>query len=161
MVYILVLFGIIIVDQLTKVLVASQGAGWNITIIPDIFSLTYTKNTGAAFSFLGDTEWGQTFFFVLTLIILPVLFVVFLRLPNDIKWLKTTVIMIIAGTIGNFIDRVIFKGVTDFIYVHFFANFNVADIALTVGAIMLIFWFVFLDSEAIIPIRKKKSNQNG
>ena len=73
MVYILVLFGIIIVDQLTKVLVASQGAGWNITIIPDIFSLTYTKNTGAAFSFLGDTEWGQTFFFVLTLIILPVL----------------------------------------------------------------------------------------
>ena len=104
---------------------------------------------------------GQLFFFILTVIILPILYIVFLRLPKDKKWLKTTVILILGGTIGNFIDRVVFKGVTDFIYVHFFANFNVADIALTVGAIMLIFWFLFLDNDAIIPIRKMKKDNNG
>ena len=157
MVYVLILFGIIILDQVTKVLVASQGAGWSITIIPEVFSFTYTVNRGAAFSFLGDAEWGQTFFFVITIIILPVLFIAFLRLGKNRKWLKTTIILILAGTIGNFIDRVVFKGVTDFIYVHFFANFNVADISLTVGAIMLIFWFLFLDDEALFRIGKKKN----
>ena len=66
--------------------------------------------------------------------------------------------MLIGGTLGNFIDRIVFNSVTDFIHIHFFpAIFNVADIALTVGAIMLIVWFVFLDDEAIIPIGKKKS----
>ena len=158
MIYVLILFGVIFIDQLTKILVASQGTGWNVTIIPEVFSLTYTKNTGAAFSFLSDAEWGQLFFFILTIIILPVLFVVFLKLDNNKKWLKTTVILIIAGTIGNFIDRLVFKGVTDFIYVHFFANFNVADIALTVGAIMLIFYFLFLDADCLIPIKKKVKN---
>lgn len=159
MIYVLILFGVIILDHVTKIYVSAQGPSWEIVIIPDIFSFKYAKNPGAAFSAFAGEEWAMTFFTVLTCVILPILFVVFLKLKKDKKWLKTTVILIISGTIGNFIDRIIFGEVTDFIYVHFFANFNIADIALTVGAMMLIFWFLFLDDEALIPIKKKKVKQ--
>ncbi|MBQ7164592.1 MAG: signal peptidase II [Clostridia bacterium] len=161
MIYAVILFAVIAIDQITKIYVSAQGPLWEVVVIPNVFSFIYGKNSGAAFSSFAGTGWAQTFFAVLTFIILPVLFVVFLRVKNENKWLKTTIILIIAGTIGNFIDRLVFKEVTDFIYVHFFANFNVADISLTVGAIMLVFYFVFLDKEALIPIgknRKKKAN---
>ena len=159
MVYAIILFGIILLDQITKIFVSAQGAGWNVTIIPDLFSLTYSKNSGAAFSSLAGKDWAQTFFIVLTCIILPVLFIIFLRVKKEQKWLRTTLILIIAGTIGNFIDRLVFKEVTDFINVHFFAVFNVADISLTVGAIMLIFYFLFLDKEAVFKSKKSKDEK--
>lgn len=162
MIYAIILILIIALDQITKIYVSAQGPAWNITVIPDIFSFRYAKNSGAAFSFLADAEWAQTAFAVLTFIILPILFIVFLRIKKEKKWLKTTLIFIIGGTIGNFIDRLIFNEVTDFIYVHFFANFNVADIFLTVGAIMLVVWFLFMDEEAVFQIGKnKKKNADG
>ena len=164
MIYAIILFAVIAADQFTKIYVSAQGAGWNVPVIPGLLSFVYGKNSGAAFSSLAGVEWAQTFFAILTVIILPVLFVVFLRLKNNRKWLKTCITLIMAGTIGNFIDRQVFGEVTDFIWVEFFANFNIADIALTVGAIMLVFWFVFLDDEALIPIgkkRKKKNSDNG
>lgn len=162
MIYVILLFAILILDHATKIFAAAQGAGWDVTVIPEILSFTYVKNTGAAFSSFAGKEWAQTFFIVITCIVLPILYVVFLRLKNDRKWLKTTIILLIAGTIGNFIDRLLFQGVTDFINVHFFANFNVADIALTVGAIMLVFYFLFLDEDALIPVKKKfKGKNNG
>jgi len=162
MIYAILLILIVLLDQATKILISSHmPLNTGIELIPGEwgFSIHHVKNDGAAFSFLGDTDWGQKFFFVLTIIILPILFIVFLRLKNDKKWLKTTVIFIIGGTIGNFIDRVVFGMVTDFLWPHWFANFNVADIFLTVGAIMLIFWFLFLDDEAIIKIGKKKKKE--
>ena len=161
MVYAIIMFAILALDQITKIYVSAQGASWEVTVIPGVFSFIYGKNRGAAFSSLANADWAQTFFAVLTFIILPVLFVVFLRLKKGNKWLKTSLILIIAGTIGNFIDRLVFKEVTDFIYVHFFANFNVADISLTVGAIMLVVYFLFLDKDALIPMgknRKKKTD---
>lgn len=159
MLYVLVLFAIIAIDQITKIYVSAQGPMWEVTVIPNVFSFVYGKNSGAAFSSFAGTGWAQTFFAVLTCIVLPVLFIVFLRIKNNNKWLKTTVILIIAGTVGNFIDRIVFKEVTDFIYVHFFANFNVADVSLTVGAIMLIFYYLFLDNDALISIGKKRKRK--
>ncbi|MBP5307829.1 MAG: signal peptidase II [Clostridia bacterium] len=159
MLYVLVLFAIIAIDQITKIYVSAQGPMWEVTVIPNVFSFVYGKNSGAAFSSFAGTDWAQTFFVVLTCIVLPVLFIVFLRIKNNNKWLKTTIILIIAGTVGNFIDRIVFKEVTDFIYVHFFANFNVADVSLTVGAIMLIFYYLFLDNDALISIGKKRKRK--
>ena len=157
MVYVLILIFIILADQATKIAVAAQGAGWSMEIIPGLFSFDYTQNKGAAFSCLSGVSWAQDFFAVLTFLILPVLYIAFLYMCKNRKWLKTTFILLIGGTLGNFIDRTVFNSVTDFIHIHFFpAIFNVADIALTVGAIMLIFWFVFLDDEAIIPLGKNK-----
>ena len=157
MVYFLVLIFIILADQVTKIAVAAQGTGWSMEIIPGLFSFDYTQNKGAAFSCLSGVGWAQDFFAILTFIILPVLYIAFLYMGKNRKWLKTSFVLLIGGTLGNFIDRIVFNSVTDFIHIHFFpAIFNVADIALTVGAIMLIVWFVFLDDEAIIPIGKKK-----
>ncbi len=162
MVYLLILILIIAADQVTKIAVAAQGAGWSMEVIPGLLTFDYTRNEGAAFSCLSGVSWAQDFFAILTFITLPILYVAYLKMGKNRKWLKTTLILLMGGTIGNFIDRTVFNSVTDFIHVHFFpAVFNVADIALTVGAIMLIFWFVFLDDEAIILIGKNRNKKNG
>ena len=72
------------------------------------------------------------------------------------KWLNTSIALMFSGTIGNFIDRLAFGYVRDFINVHFFANFNIADSCLCVGAFMLIFYVLFLDEDPIFKIGKKK-----
>ena len=118
MIYLIILIGIIALDHITKIFVNVQGPMWEIPIIEDIFSLSYAKNPGAALGFLSDKEWGQTFFFILTCVILPVLYIIFLKLGKNRKWLKTALILIIGGTIGNFIDRLVFKEVTDFLAEH-------------------------------------------
>lgn len=159
MIYAILLFFIVILDQITKIYVAGNDV--NITLIEKVLNIKYTTNSGAAFSSGANTTWAQPLFIALTVVILPILYIVFLRLGKDKKWLKTSIIFIIGGTIGNFIERIVFGAVTDFIDVPFFANFNVADIALTVGAIMLIFWFLCLDSDALIPIRKIGKKKNG
>ncbi len=169
MIYAIVLFAIIILDQVTKIIAAVQPEGWNVELISwnssQLLGFRYVENDGAAFGSLGDKPWAQTFFAVLTCVVLPVLFVIFLRLKNDKKWLKTTIILILAGTIGNFIDRLVFKYVIDFIDMYFYVC-NIADVALTVGAIMLVFWYLFLDDEALIPVKKLRQKsaekkQNG
>ena len=130
----LVLLGVLIlVDQLTKFyfaeLIKSQG---DILIIPGFFYLTYVVNTGAAWSFLADVSWGQTFFKILTSFAL-VLFVVFYlyAMKKNYRWLKYALTFVIGGTIGNFIDRLAFNGVTDFLGFifgsYYFPIFNFAD----------------------------------
>ncbi|MBP5193450.1 MAG: signal peptidase II [Clostridia bacterium] len=156
MVYAIVLILIIALDQITKVIFAANGVGWGFDGIPGFIDFYCTKNSGAAWSFGANTSWAQTLFISLTCVILPALFVLFLGIRNDNKWLKTTVIFIIAGTIGNFIDRIVFGEVTDFLYLHWIkASCNVADVALTVGAVMLVIYFLFIDKDALIPIKKE------
>ena len=74
---------------------------------------------------------------------------------KDSIWLNCSIITIMAGAVGNFIDRIVFQEVRDFLYVEFFANCNVADTAITVGAIMFVIYLLFLDKEALF---KKKQN---
>ena len=160
MIYVILLFFIIILDHVTKIYVAGQGPSLHVTVIDKVLNIVYKQNTGAAFSSGANTTWAQPLFITLTVIILPVLFVVFLKLGNNRKWLKTAIIFVIGGTIGNFIERIVFGAVTDFIDMHFYVC-NIADVALTVGAVMLVIWFLFLDKEALIPIKKisgKKKN---
>ena len=77
-------------------------------------------------------------------------------------WLNYTFALIIGGTIGNFIDRLSFNGVIDFIGVYLgdypFPIFNLADSFLVAGMIMLIFYFLFLDNDALFKIRKKQTD---
>ena len=106
----------------------------------------------------GDKPWAQTFFIVLTVVALLGLAVYMIFKKDNSRWLNVSLALIASGAIGNFIDRLALKEVRDFLFVHFFANFNVADIAITVGGIMLVFYFLFLDKDAIF---KKKENPNG
>ncbi len=131
------------------------------TVIDGFFYLTYTVNTGAAWSFLSDVSWGQLFFKILTsvAIILFVLFYVYALIKNY-KWLQVSICLVLGGTIGNFIDRVLFDGVTDFISFVFgsyhFPVFNLADSFLVVGVIMIIVHYLFIDGNAVF---KKKNGK--
>ncbi len=162
MIYFLLLVGVIFLDQITKIAVQGKalasGGEWKVTLIDGVLNLRLQRNSGAAFSFIAGEEWARVFFIVITCIALPLLYIVFLRLGKNRKWLKTAIILIIGGTIGNFIERVVFGSVTDFIDVVFFANFNVADSALCIGAAMLIVWFLFMDEDALLRFHRKKAD---
>ena len=154
----------VVFDQLTKVWCDNlyEKNGGQTTVIDNFFYLTYTINTGAAFSFLAGKEWAQIFFKVLTSISL-VMFVFFYIYAFKKKYgfLKYSLALIIGGTIGNFIDRLIMDGVRDFLSFIFWGNpfavFNLADACLTVGVIMLIIHFLFIDESAIF--RKKNGKE--
>ena len=148
-------------DQITKYLAARDKI--NTTVIENFFYLSYSTNSGAGFSFLADKEWGQTLFKIIT----PLAFVAFsafyvFAVKKSYKWLAYSVVLIISGTIGNFIDRLLNNEVVDFLSFHFsnyiFPTFNVADICLTVGVIMLIVHFLFFDVNAIF--KKKPKNES-
>ena len=156
--------GLVVADQLTKVFFTKLYVRNGETIvIEDFFYFTFVENTGAAWSFLSDVSWAQLFFKLLTIFSL-VIFAFFLGYSyfKNYKWLQISLALTIAGTIGNFIDRVRFGAVTDFIKFIFwdyhFPVFNVADICLTVGVIMIIFHLFFLDENAIFPCKGKEVN---
>ena len=129
-------------------------------IIANFFVLTCTFNTGAAWGFLSDKSWGQVFFKILTVVALFAFAIYYLYAAKKKKtWLKYALIFVIGGTIGNFIDRVLMSGVVDFLSFNFwgyaFPVFNIADSFLTVGVIMLIIYYLFIDENAIFKKNQK------
>lgn len=152
---------LIIVDQLTKSHFKNlyEVVG-RTTVIEGFFYFTHVVNTGAAWSFLGDKPWAQTFFKIITIVAL-VIFVIMIiySYKKNYRWLQYSLSVAVAGTIGNFIDRLTINGVNDFILFIFgdysFPVFNVADICLCVGVAMIIFHLLFLDENALF---KGKSN---
>jgi signal peptidase II len=114
-----------------------------IVIIPDYFSWTLAYNTGAAFSFLADAAGWQRWFFAAIAFVVSVILVVWLkRLKPSETWLAVALALVLGGALGNLVDRVVFGHVVDFILVHwqhrwYFPAFNVADMAITGGAILL------------------------
>ena len=113
------------------------------------FNFILAHNTGAAFSFLGDAGgWQRWFFAALASIVSVVLIIWLAKLPKKALWLSCTLALILGGAVGNLIDRVRFGYVTDFIDFHIgnwhFATFNVADIAISIGFVMLLIDAFFL-----------------
>ena len=115
-----------------------------IVVIPDLFSWTLAYNTGAAFSFLAGQSGWQRWLFALIAIAVSVVLVIWLkRLKPNETWLAIALALVLGGALGNLVDRVLFGHVIDFILVHwqnrwYFPAFNLADSAITVGAIMLV-----------------------
>ena len=154
MLYVLIFLALVLADQLTKAYVdATIAVGQRITVWDGVFSIANSHNSGAAFSMLAGDDWAQAFFIVVTIaaIALALGYVVFSK--ADSKWLLTSITLILAGAIGNFIDRLAFKSVRDFLWIEFFANCNVADVAITVGAIMLFIYLLFLSEDALFMKR--------
>ena len=114
-----------------------------IVVIPDLFSWTLAYNTGAAFSFLADSSGWQRWLFALIAIVVSAVLVVWLkRLGRNETWLAIALALVLGGALGNLYDRIALGHVIDFILVHWqdrwrFPAFNVADSAITVGAVML------------------------
>ena len=136
------------VDQITKYFVQKNIAfGSGVTVIPGFFDLVHVLNRGAAFGFLNrqDTTW-QTYFFIATTILAVAVIAHLLSQadPSD-KFSVSTLGLILGGALGNLVDRIRTGEVVDFLdfYVDrwHWPAFNVADIAITMGALGLIFSF--------------------
>jgi signal peptidase II len=156
--YIILFFATLFADQITKIICDAYQV--NIPIIDGVLRFDIAYNKGASFSFLSNAEWGQTFFKILTIVVLAVGVVFLIVKKPKHKWLNSALALMFSGTIGNFIDRLVFSYVRDFINVPFFANFNVADICLCVGAFMLIFYVLFLDSDPVFKFPSKKKQES-
>ena len=149
-------------DQITKDYFHALWEKHGDTVVIDkFFYFTYTVNTGSAFSFLAGKAWAQTFFKILTPLTLILFILLYIHsIKRGKKFLYIATISIFSGAIGNYIDRLIFSGVTDFISLKFgsynFPVFNFADICLTVGVIMFIIFYAFLDTNAIFNKHGKK-----
>jgi signal peptidase II len=134
---------IMVVDQLTKILaVRSFQIGERKAIIPGFFDLTLLYNKGAAFSFLAGAGGWQRWFFTIFGLIASIVIIWMLAKHGGQKLFATALTLILGGAVGNVIDRVYQGQVTDFLLFYhdrwFFPAFNVADSAITVGAILLI-----------------------
>ena len=129
---------LVIVDQLTKAWAASNLKGQaSIMIIKEFFYLSYAENSGAAWSILQ----GQTQFFIVVGILAIVVFC-YWYIKTDRALGQFSLVLIISGTIGNLIDRILYSGVRDFldfyIFGYDFPIFNVADSCLTIGVILML-----------------------
>ena len=150
LVWLLLSVAVIALDLLSKwVDESSLDLYQQVPVIDGLFSFTLAYNPGAAFSFLSDAGGWQRWFFITIAVGMRILLLVWLaRLSRD-KWLEPVALsLILGGALGNLYDRVVHGHVVDFILVHwqqqwFFPAFNIADSAITVGAVMLIadmFW---------------------
>ncbi|HEK0909933.1 MULTISPECIES: signal peptidase II [Pseudomonas] len=135
---------VLVLDQATKLYFDNALTMYQqIVVIPDYFSWTLAYNTGAAFSFLADSSGWQRWLFALIAVVVSAVLVVWLkRLGRNETWLAVALALVLGGAIGNLWDRVVLGHVVDFILVHwrnthYFPAFNLADSAITVGAVML------------------------
>ena len=133
---------LILLDQAVKGYVVKEiPLGGMRRFIPKVVSLTYLKNSGAAFSMLENQQW---FFTIITLIAMGAAFVYLYRHIEGSIWLLLGLTLIISGGIGNFIDRLRQGFVVDMFHLDFmnFAIFNVADIYLSIGVGLLLIYIL-------------------
>ena len=139
--YFLTAAAIVGLDQLVKHLVVQKIAlNGVVKVIPGLIHLTHVHNTGAAFSMLSGQRWPLL---VLTGVCILVVVLVLLKakLPKTANW---ALAMVLGGAVGNLIDRVAQGYVVDMFEVEFmrFAVFNVADIFVVCGGILLCLWLL-------------------
>jgi signal peptidase II len=142
---------VILLDQLTKHWVVAVFEEYENKVFTSFFQFTLRYNTGAAFSFLADAGGWQRWFFSGMAIIASVVFSVWIIRCAKQKPLEAFAIaFILGGALGNLYDRILLGKVVDFIVVHYedyyFPAFNLADSAITLGAVVIIF-DIFLSRE--------------
>lgn len=132
----------LVLDQLTKLYIdRTMPLFQSIPVIDGLFSITYVRNKGAAFSFLAHASWRLPFFLVITVIALVVILVAMRKLRDDQRLATVSLGLIFSGAAGNLIDRVRLGEVIDFLEVYWrsfhWPAFNVADSAICVGVALL------------------------
>lgn len=135
---------VILLDQLSKWLVAGHLAVYDSIRVLPVFNLVLIHNPGAAWSFLASASGWQRWFFTILALVVSAAIVVWLRfLPRRHgRWRSCALALVLAGALGNVIDRLWHGYVIDFLQFHYqgwyYPAFNLADSAITVGAAMLI-----------------------
>ena len=153
LVFILLIFG----DRITKNFAITSLRQDDITIIPGVFTLHYLENPGAAWGIFPNAIW---FFAIITIVVLGAMIYFYSRIPVEKKFLllRFTIILLAAGAIGNFIDRMMWHYVVDFLYIKAinFPVFNVADIYVVAGVILMVLLIVFVLKDEDLDLKKKK-----
>jgi len=134
---------VIVLDQATKFLVTRFLELYERVEVLPVLDFTLLHNTGAAFSMLaGASGWQRWFFIGLALVVSLLLVIWIWRTPRGEKLLPLSLALILGGALGNVIDRVAHGYVVDFVHAHwgaaYFPAFNIADSAITIGALLLI-----------------------
>lgn len=148
-------FLIVLVDQISKVIAeASLTYGQRVNVFP-FFDFTLLYNPGAAFSFLANQGGWQRWFFTLVGVLAIAFIAYLMRKHREDKRFLLALTLIMGGAAGNLIDRVLYGHVIDFLLFYWekwhYPAFNLADSAITVGAVLLIL-------DELMRLRKTKAN---
>lgn len=146
---------LVALDQLTKIYVhANFTPGETVPVIRDIFHITYVRNAGAAFGIFKDHSelFRNIFFLSMPPIAMVFILGMFRSVESSDRWQVFALSMIFGGAIGNYIDRLRFRFVIDFLDVHYkqvwsYPAFNIADSAIVCGVILLL-WIMMARDRA-------------
>ena len=145
---------LLLADQFTKVLILGYYKLGDTTYVTSFFNVVRVHNAGAAFSFLASASGWQRWFFTGIGIAAALFIVWMLRSHPGQKLFSFALACVLGGAVGNVIDRVAYGYVVDFLDFHYgnwhFPAFNVADSAITVGAVCLIL-------DELLRVRRSKS----
>ena len=132
-------------DQLTKIYVHTHfQLGESLSVIQNYFNITYVRNPGAAFGFLAEShpQFRELFFLSIPPIVMLIIYFILRSVPDKDRWQIFALSSIFGGAIGNYIDRIRFRYVIDFLDFHYHEKyswpaFNIADSAIVLGVIIL------------------------
>lgn len=150
----------VLFDQITKMLIRKYEANLPIPIIDNVLEISYLENKGAAFGML---QGKQLLFSIIFVVVIIGIILFLLKIPAEKKYRKLHIVLsfILAGAIGNTIDRFVKKSVTDFIYFKLinFPLFNVADIFITCCTILLVIFILFVYKDADFAFLKREKKE--
>lgn len=135
-----------VLDQFTKYLAQKYlNLHETVEIIGIYVRLVLVRNRGGAFGLFGNLPFREHFFIIISIVALGILVYLFIKCPRDNRLMQFAIALIGGGALGNLYDRLIHKEVVDFIdigvsshYAHRWPTFNVADIVITVGVILVL-----------------------
>jgi signal peptidase II len=142
--YLLLSLTVVVLDQWSKWLVESRlAAHEQVVVVPGFLNFIFVKNTGVAFGMFAahGNDWGWMILALLGLAALVLVGLYFWKTPTEDRLMLTALALIMGGAVGNLIDRIANRAVTDFIdaYVgtYHWHTFNVADSAITIGICLM------------------------
>jgi signal peptidase II len=133
---------VVVADLATKAWVSRALAYGDTVEVTPFFNLVLTHNPGAAFSFLAGAGGWQRWFFTAVAIVISIVLVAMLRKPHRDRLVPAALALVLGGAVGNLWDRLTLGHVVDFVQLHaagyYWPAFNVADSAITVGVVLLV-----------------------
>ena len=133
---------LVVLDLATKALITDAFRYGEVREVTPFFNLVLVHNTGAAFSFLAEAGGWQRWFFTAVAVAISAMLIWMLRKPGTGTLLSFGLALVLGGALGNLYDRVTLGYVVDFVQLHaggyYFPAFNVADSAITVGVVLLV-----------------------
>ena len=137
-------FAIVILDQLTKKIILAKMALRDVVEVTSFFDIVHLHNYGAAFSFLHNAGGWQRYFLSAISILVSIVLPFYIKKNQHDIFLAMGLTLVLGGAIGNLVDRLFLGYVVDFVSLHiddvfYWPAFNVADSAISLGVILLIY----------------------